>query len=622
MKSQQLRIQSFLTWATLCVASGAAFLALSGIVSFRYTLPVAIALLALNYAQIQDRATRRLMWIISAAMVCVLGLDVLGMGSAASIYSIADRIQAFALVLAILMAFWGQKLDSLEEFSRAWDGRRIAALILVIGFALVGFRWFLGGPQAFTADENIYLFQSYHGLNDLRGMKVEPWLEPFFRIRQTYVRDGFLNGQYPPGWPIVLGLFTSVGLASVAGVVVCIASTVALAYWVRMLRGSWEVAAVAIALGATPFAQIYFNTSYLSHGISTFFALAAAISALAASRASGYRGAGLWFLAASLVSLLAAVRPLTGLVGALLMLNWIWISGCFRFPVLVASSLGLSLFGLPLLAFNWRTTGHPLRFGYDLAQAGLQSPGFGLRGSIGFSSEGMAEPNVWNFSALDGLQAFFELVGASVMTFWPGGLIFALLAISLDRREFNWRISAKWVLGCLALPAAYAFYAFSFPRLVIEILPFAAAGTALWAGYLLRCDERMTRVLIWVTVIVGFVFSLGRIVRFQQTAQTRNAYIEVVQDLRDEYGPLLVYVRRPTDGFEQSNYENGLEALFWFNAQPDEQVVVGRDIERLRSRIRDHYPGHTAVLFLSGRDRPNGAWEPPEIHILESLDAE
>ncbi|MCH2187838.1 hypothetical protein MK280_18440, partial [Myxococcota bacterium] len=455
MRIHSASIESFSPWATLLVASGLGFLALSGIISFRYTLPVAIVLLVITYLQIKSGLTRRFMWVISALMTGIFFLNLLGSQAAFSIYSMAEHAQGFFLILTIVIAFWRREWVPLEKFSQAWNGPRIGALILVIGIALIGFRWFLGSPQAFTADENIYLFQSHHGLIDLRGMRIEPWLEPFVRIRQTYVRDGFLNGQYPPGWPIVLALFRWAGVASIAGSLICIASMFVLTIWVRMLRGSWEVTALAICLGATPFAQLYFNTSYLSHGISTFFALAAATSALAGSRTSGYRSAALWFLAGSLVSLLATVRPLTGLVGALLLLSWIWISGRFRLSAMAASSLGLSFFGLPLMAFNWKTTGHPLRFGYELAQNGLQSPGFGLRGSVGFTSEGVAVPNLWTFSAIDGLLTFFELIGSSLITFWPGGLIFVLLAISLDRREFRWDISRNWIFGCLSLPAAY-----------------------------------------------------------------------------------------------------------------------------------------------------------------------
>lgn len=603
-------------WATLIIASGLGFLGLSGSVALRYTLPLSLILLVFTYVEVRDKPSPRFIGKIFILTVGISGLDLLAHRAALSVYSIAVHARSIFLFFSIVLAFWCREWIWIEKYSKAWNARRAAVLILLISFALIGLRWMLGGPQSFTADENIYLFQSYHGSHDLRGMKIEPWLEPFLRVRQTYVRDGFLNGQYPPGWPFVLNLFHLIGLSSIAGSLICTASIIALTYWVRMLRGSWEVAAIAVCLAATPFAQLYFNTSYLSHGISTFFALTAAISALAASRSSGHQGVGLWFLAGSLVSVLATVRPLTGLTGAILLLGWLWISDRFRFSAIAASSLGLSLFGLPLLFFNWKTTGHPLQFGYELAQGGLQSPGFGLRGSIGFSPEGVAVADVWSFSALDGLLAFIELVAASVSTFWPGGLILVLLAISLDRREFNWRVSGTWILGCLSLPAAYALYAFSFPRLVVEGLPFAAAGSAIWAGSLLRRDHRMTRALVYATIVTGLVFSLGRFAHFQRIAQTRNLYVEMVKDLRDEYGPLLVFVRGPAGDSEQSNYEHGLEALFWFNAQPEQAVVVGRDVEQLRSRVRDHYPGHMPVLFRSGGEGLNGAWDPPEVQIL------
>ena len=287
-------------WATLMSSSGLGFLGLSGSVALRYTLALSFILLVLAYVKAEAKPSPRFTVAIGFLTVGISGLDVLAHRAAFSIYSIAGHAQAIFLFFSIVLAFWCREWIWIEKYSLAWNGRRTAILILLISFSLIGLRWMLGGPQGFTADENIYLFQSYHGFHDLRGMKIESWLEPFFRVRQTYIRDGFLNGQYPPGWPFVLRLLHLIGLSSIAGSLVCTASIIALTYWVRMLRGSWEVAAIAVCLAATPFAQFYFNTSYLSHGISTFFALTAAISALAASRSSGYKGAGFWFLAGAL----------------------------------------------------------------------------------------------------------------------------------------------------------------------------------------------------------------------------------------------------------------------------------------------------------------------------------
>ena len=344
-------------------SSGLGFLGLSGSVALRYTLALSFILLVLAYVKAEAKPSPRFTVAIGFLTVGISGLDVLAHRAAFSIYSIAGHAQAIFLFFSIVLAFWCREWIWIEKYSLAWNGRRTAILILLISFSLIGLRWMLGGPQGFTADENIYLFQSYHGFHDLRGMKIESWLEPFFRVRQTYIRDGFLNGQYPPGWPFVLRLLHLIGLSSIAGSLVCTASIIALTYWVRMLRGSWEVAAIAVCLAATPFAQFYFNTSYLSHGISTFFALTAAISALAASRSSGYKGAGFWFLAGSLVSILATVRPLTGLSGAILLLSWLWISDRFRFSTVAASSMVC----LSLAFLYFFSTGKPrvIPFGLD-----------------------------------------------------------------------------------------------------------------------------------------------------------------------------------------------------------------------------------------------------------------
>ena len=603
-------LDRFLIIATAAIG----LLTSAGTLPLRYAL-FGIALLLVT-ALARGRSTLAPRFLAGLALaIGVAGLlQVVGKEQLRDLYALAKICLLIGLILTTTLAVWNRESEKIENFSSGWGLGAVATLILIAGATMAFLRLHLGSPLTFTPDENIYAFQATYALSDFRGVEIEEWLEPFFRIRQTFVRDGFLSGQYTPGWPALLGLLRIVGLADIAGYVMYSAALIALASWVRMLRGSWEIVALAVALTASSYDFFFFNTSFFSHGLSTLLGLLAAMATLTATRLQGLKSGAFWMLAGAAISLLACVRPLNGVVGLLLFFGWMIYSKKIALPSIFGSSLGLLLCGIPLLIYNHISTGHALRFGYELAQNGLQRPGFGERGSVGFTDAGTSFSKGWDFTPFDGILNFCEIVGGSLLSFWPGGLFFLLLAAAIDRKQLDWRTSAPWVIGCLAMPVAYAFYAFGDPRMVIEILPFAIAGSAIWAGHSLRHDPRMTRTLIWATVLLGACVSTGQLIQLEHNLETRRPYIEMVEEVRKENGPLLVFVE---EAASFSQVEHGLESLFWFNARPEKGIVVGRHVSQLRPYIIEHYPHHQPILFKAGLENPGGRWAPAHIELIE-----
>ncbi|MAJ61972.1 MAG: hypothetical protein CBC48_19840 [bacterium TMED88] len=594
-------------------AAGLGLLTSAGAISLRFGLLGTGLLLTAALIRARTTFSPRFIVVLITSLSAAGLLEALGGERLQLPYVVAQLFVWIGLIVVVALALWNREFEAIRSRSSQWSFAAVAALILFAGSAVTLIRLYLGSPLTFTPDENIYAFQSTYVFDDFRGIEIQAWLEPFFRIRQTFVRDGFLSGQYTPGWPAFLALLKIAGLAEVAGYIMYSAILVALTVWVRMLRSSWEVAALAVALAASSYDFFYFNTSFFSHGLGALLGLVATIAALAASRHSGLQSAAYWAIAGAAISLMATVRPLNGTIGLLLLVAWVIYSRQLAFRSVIGSSLGLLLFGVPLLVYNHFSTGDMFQFGYDLAQEGLQRPGFGTRGSVGFTDSGASLPHGWDFTPWDGILNLFEIVGGSLLSFWPGGLIFVLLAAGIDRKQIHWSAAAPWLIGCLSLPVAYALYAFGDPRMVVEALPFAAGGSALWAAHSLQHDPRITRTLIWTTVLLGASVSIGQIFQLQGNFETKRTYIEMVERVREERGPLLVFVQ---EAQSYSAVEHGLEALFWFNARPEKKVIVGRHVDHLRPYIIGHYPHHQPLLFFAGAELPGGAWAPGRIELL------
>ena len=136
---------------------------------------------------------------------------------------------AWAFVLSTEVATPDDHSPPPQEVRRAW---LTPALVLVAGTALwVMIRFLLFRNRALILDEVLYLFQARHLLTRPLGMELTPGLEPLLRLRQTFVRDGVLYGQYPPGWPLALAL-TGGGKAS----------------WIAALASYWAVGSATFAI--------------------------------------------------------------------------------------------------------------------------------------------------------------------------------------------------------------------------------------------------------------------------------------------------------------------------------------------------------------------------------------
>jgi hypothetical protein len=205
----------------------------------------------------------------------------------------------------------------------------------------------------------------------------------------------------------------------------------------------------------------------------------------------------------------ATIRPLEAVAWAAVLGVWILLRRGLRPAVVVGAACLVGL--IPLLLYNGLTTGHPLRFGYNL----LWGAGHGL----GFHTDPWGEPftPIVSFAstALD-----FQRLNV-LLYLWPfPSLIFVVVALAYAVRADGSR-GAVALLGALvfAAPLAYFFYwhrdNYLGPRFLFASLVPAVILTA--AG-ILALHRRLGRWrgALWLALLGGAV--VGLTTNFPQSA--------------------------------------------------------------------------------------------------------
>jgi hypothetical protein len=531
---------------------------------------------------------------------------------ASATYRAANGMVELGLAWSAVLPFWGADAGRLTQLFRRATSREIIAAILVLSLVAFSIQLALGHPFAFVIDENLYRLQAAQLLRNVRGWPIPEGLEPFFRVRQTFVRGGLLQGQYPPTWPTMLAASRVLKLEGLVPLALYVLSLSCVAGVARSLGAAWSTTLLAVVLTGASSSHFLETVSYFSHGASSALALSAALCAITASRRAEEGNVARWVAAGLLIGLLGATRPLTGVVAVLVVGWWMVTARSLTPRSTVALALGAAAPAIALLWYNRVTTGSFLRFGYDLAHDGLQTMGFGPRGEIWFDPSGMPVAHVDDFTAFVALRQLLATLGEATVRYWPGALIFIIAALILDRGD---KIRFSRLLPFLLLPIAYAFYFYADARFYAEAFPFAMIGTAMVSERLARADRRLTQAVIWVTVAMSVAVSAGQLTRQVTIDRSKLPYFHAVEAQQAASGPLLVFVAQPRPA-GQGAAERGLEALYWYNSERSGDVIVGRDVASLRSRVMQQFPGRTPIRLVTGQEESGGAWAPPRVERL------
>ena len=361
----------------------------------------------------------------------------------------------------------------------AWAERRPLAVSWgVAALAATIYAWLAGAVfdrEALLIDE---IVQALQGRIFTEGRLSRPALaeRAFFSIPLLVDRGGLVFGQFPPGWPAVLGLFELADARWLAGPMMAGLGVAATAWWLRAVEphGTTRWLALLLTAGAPFFAfQAGTQMNHAPAVAALMLGLAGTAHAIESPAAASARfgaalAGGLGF------GLAATTRPVDALCFALPAAVW-WLLAVSRerarVGAMLASGLGVALPVAAMLWFNWRTTGAPLLFGYLYH--------WGPSHSIGFHDSPYRTPHTPRLGLE--LASLYLFRVNRVLFEWPiPALAAPVVSWLLVRRLRAADVTA--LVSCVLLVLAYGAYFhdgwYLGPRFMLPLVPVLALWTA------------------------------------------------------------------------------------------------------------------------------------------------
>ena len=321
----------------------------------------------------------------------------------------------------------------------------------------------------YSGDEGAYLFQAKIFASGARSITapLREDLKGFLFFTHHIISDGNWFVKYPPGWPLVLALFTFADLEWLASPLLAVV-ILALTYNVAKRAFNPVVAALAVLLELTSPFFLISSHGLFSHTLSAVLTLLILHLVLFTS-ARGKAGV----LVGALIGVLFLVRPFTAaLVGVAVLISVLRKEGMLAVPaktavnVMLSWTIGVAPFVAIYLIYNRILTGSWVTSTYALYRGLSYSPEISLRPSDLLN-------NMLTFTRW-GIQ---ELVVAS------NPLIFFPVLLAVCSKDKNTRaqilpfltISALLVLGHLVQTegsfseAGERYYYEGFPALCVAV---------------------------------------------------------------------------------------------------------------------------------------------------------
>lgn len=300
---------------------------------------------------------------------------------------------------------------------------------------------------------------------------------------------------YPPLHTSLLALGILLGVPWMVGPIMTGVATGAATALAQRWIGPLEGRLLGIFLLVSPF-WLLLGASHLSH---TSAAAGLALVGLTASRAVDTRRA-IWALGTgAAIGLAVGARPWVGLVGAAVLVAFLWAPIALRDRAAFVRYVGLAgIGGAPfaamLLAWNARLFGHPLRLGYSAAFGPAHSLGFGtdpwgneygIIEAVGYTGADLAQLGV---RLLESPLPIVALVG------------FFLLGRPLPAGA---RLFALWAAAAVCTNLVYWHHGVHFgPRMLFESAPAWLALVAVVVATTLRGRSDTTEARVGRTVVI------------------------------------------------------------------------------------------------------------------------
>ncbi len=452
------------------------------------------------------RPLRRLAVLCLAALALLPIVNWIPGGHSADWYAITSSgwltgsmiVAGAGVVLAILSRslplLWRPGL--FDPLIARWQASSRAGPLLIAGVAFGAYNWValrVLGPRPLLIDEIIQTFQGRTFSAGLLWRRQPSWPE-FSSSMHLIDWGGKLYGQFPAGGPALSALGTMVGAEWIVGPLAGALSVLLFGWLARRIAPTPGTSLGATLLFAfAPFA-LFMSGSHMSH-VTVLTAIIAAALALSIVMDSDNPRPLAALLCGMSLGAAATIRPVDAVAFALPAGAWYLlrtIRNPRRWIDLVAAGIGI-LLPLALLCWvNYRTTGSPLRFGYDVMWGDTKFFGFGTMpgGDTHTPVKGLELINLY----LLRLETYlFETPVPS--------LIPALAGLWLiDRTTAYERYLNLSVLLFLLLYSAYWHDGFFLgPRLVYPLVPVLALWTARsFTAVRARWGQRLGwRVMVW-----------------------------------------------------------------------------------------------------------------------------
>jgi 4-amino-4-deoxy-L-arabinose transferase-like glycosyltransferase len=483
----------------------------------------------------------------------------------------------------------GERAASREHDPR-WTLFLAAYALLAIWLASLAVRHWV------AIDEVLYVLQANLFARGELAWRLDPALRPFFELPLMFQRPEGIITQYPPGYPAVLAVFLRLGVPALSGAVLGAVAVLA-TYRLGRSVAAASVGFLAAALLATHELLVARGSLLMSH-VAGMAVVATAAALLLSPRDDGSRARLVRMLAAGLlIGAAFAMRPVTGV--ALGLSLWLWAIirswGRWRDVGIVTASLvlGALIPAIAFLAYNARTTGSPLRLGYNAVSGSLANLGFGMRGMILLGPTArlvtVAEPFTLAAAARNEVVYVLWPLARDLLPMWT---IVPLLAAA-----FAYRVRIRWsvVAAFAVLPVIQFFYVGNVQRYYAELLPFVLLGVAFLVYGIAEREPRFARALTVFFVAGGVVGAAGIVAgALRERTAHPDAAIRIAGVIaRAPRGPngLLVFV--DDSAFSQPLLLSLAHVNFGRFPGP---VVVARDLGAEDARLVCRLPGRR-VLF-------------------------
>jgi hypothetical protein len=387
--------------------------------------------------------------------------------TAAQMYWTVGAILLVGPFLALLTVpgdWFDRWFDELADNAMAIQSRVFVSGAALFAFGLaVFFAIYSFDRRPTTADEIAQLWHAKMLLGGQLAMPPDPNFE-FFAIDNVIDTPRWMS-QFPIGGPAYLAIGLLFRAEWLMNAVLC-GLIVVSAYWfARRAYGEAQARAAAIVVALSPMLLIMGGTQ-MNHPPTAFFAMLALAALALWVQSDAHRSAAAAVIGASL-GLAITIRPLDGAVVGLIY-GAVMIGACLRDrsrarSILVGAAAG-AVPVLLLMLVNWQTTGHPLRFGYEVL--------WGPNHSLGLHDDPSGNPHTAWRALL--LAVKYTMQMSWIASSWPVPIMLIIAAgLAFALRPHRWDVLLLVLFG--AQVVVYAFYwhdgQFAGPRFLYTALP-------------------------------------------------------------------------------------------------------------------------------------------------------